>query len=83
LNQLLRSFLCFLRQARRGSFSAVPCFNHLLFFLSFNRSRKVLEFHLLTTVRGQERHMHCALHIIGSMTDSWNMKRLYIEGVAA
>jgi hypothetical protein len=28
----------------------------------------------------QERHMHCALHIIGSMKDSWNMKRHYIEG---
>lgn len=24
--------------------------------------------------------MHCALHIIGSMTDSWDMRRLYIEG---
>jgi len=24
--------------------------------------------------------MHCALHIIGSMKDSWNMKRHYIEG---
>jgi hypothetical protein len=25
--------------------------------------------------------MHCATHIIGSMTDSWNMKRHYIEGI--
>jgi hypothetical protein len=27
--------------------------------------------------------MHCALHIIGSMTDSWNMKRHYIDGTAS
>lgn len=24
--------------------------------------------------------MHCALHIVGSMSDSWNMQRLYVEG---
>ena len=28
----------------------------------------------------QERHMHCSLSIITSMTDSWNMTRNYVEG---
>jgi hypothetical protein len=26
--------------------------------------------------------MHCALHIIGFMSDSWNMQRLHVEGAS-
>jgi hypothetical protein len=66
----------------------------LLIFVAFSRSCHLIKFYSLMFLlyvssqflivfggsRNQERHMHCALHIIGSMTDSWNMKRHYVEG---
>jgi hypothetical protein len=55
---------------------------HSAFFVFIPNTIRTTEAHAVIA-HGQERHMHCALHIIGSMTDSWNMKRHYIDGTSS